>query len=272
MRHPNAVHQIDARPNPLTLTPVIIGQEPYILAYSMPLTTDVSTNKCILTLLDNGVPALGYDFIQQTNGTYLVAWNNTFASFGFHALQVRLSMPGITVPRNDTSEAQTINSVLGAPRLENVSNLVQFDPDTSLFISQAWIYGTLVIQSADYKIQIYDTNNILLTTITNHTDNGVIDEVWDLTTSTNQSPRDDQEFNALIYITPTTSGTSNVGSPAPQSDPPGAVSVPYPYHLLRTVNYGGDSLTLAYGWSSYAYFAALALHRFGGQALGDCVS
>ncbi|MGH7953143.1 MAG: hypothetical protein ACREFE_14675, partial [Limisphaerales bacterium] len=228
--------------NPLTLTPVITGEEPYILTYSMPLSVDVSSNGCDLLLLDNGTLAGGYDFEQQTNGTYLVTWNNTFTSYGFHALQVKLSMPGATIPSNDTDDKQTVNLVLGTTRIENVTNLVQFDPDTSLFSSQAWIYGTLQVQSADYEIDIYDTNDDLLTTITNHTDNGVIDEVWNLT-ATNGEVRDDPEFNAQIYITPND-----------ENGPPGLVSGPYPYHLLRTLNYGGDTFTMAFGWNTSYYF------------------
>ena len=238
--------------NPLKLTPLITGQEPYILTYSMPLSINVESNQCVLTLLDNGKPAGGYAFTQQTNSTYLIVWNNTFASYGSHILQVQLSMPGATIPSNDTGDIQTVNLVFGASRFENVSNLVQFDPDTSMFIGQAWIYGTLQMQSADYEIDIYDMTNNLLKTITNHTDNGVINEVWDLTTDTNQPPRNDQEFNALVYVTPTVINANNLKRAVRPNDvngPPG-IGIPLPYHLLKTVNYGGDAFTMAYGWNT----------------------
>jgi hypothetical protein len=237
--------------NPLILTPVITGQEPYILTYSMPLSIGVDSNRCNLRLLDNGVTARGYCFTQLTNGSYQVRWNTTFSSYGPHVIQVQLSMPGATIPSNDIDDTQTINDVRGTPCFETVNSLAQFDPDTSLFIDRAWIYGTLQVQSADYEIDIYDTTNNLLTTITNHTDNGVIDEVWDLTTDTNTPARTDEEFNAKIYITPTSASSSQTQSaihPNDANTPP--ASIPLPYHFLRTVHYGADTFTMAYGWSS----------------------
>ncbi|MCU0783343.1 MAG: hypothetical protein MUF81_04695, partial [Verrucomicrobia bacterium] len=86
--------------NPLTLTPVITGEEPFILTYSIPLSGDVSTNRCMLALLDNGVAAGGYEFIQQSNNTYQVKWNTTFAPNALHFLQVELVMPGSRLPKN----------------------------------------------------------------------------------------------------------------------------------------------------------------------------
>jgi hypothetical protein len=236
--------------NPLTLTPVITGQEPYILTYSMPLSIDMGSNHCVLKLLDNGQLARGYSFY-QTNGAYRVQWDSTMATYGPHVLQVKLSMPGVTLPSNDTSDTQTVNLVLGTPAFEISSNLMQLDPDTSLFDSQAWIYGILAVQSADYKIEIYDTNNVLLTTITNHTDSGVLDEVWNLVTGSGET-RNDPEFNGLIYITPTALTESSAKTAAIQpcdDNGPPPVSFPIPCHFLRTAGYGGDAFTMACGWN-----------------------
>ena len=186
--------------NPLKLTPVITGQEPYILTYSMPLNVDVSSNHCQLVVLDNGVNAGGYDFSPQINGTYLVEWNTTFAANGFHTLQVELSMPGYRLPRN-ASGTQAVLAVFGLIRLENVQNIVQLDPDETSFGSQAAFSGALAVQSADYQIQIFDTNSVLLTTITNHTDTGQMSETWDLTDS-NGTTRSDEEFRAALTVMP----------------------------------------------------------------------
>ena len=237
--------------NPLRLTPVITGQEPYILTYSMPLSIDVDSNQCVLSLLDNGFPAGGYDFVQQTNGTYLVEWNTTFAANGSHILQVEFGMPGSRLPLNDngTEPVQPVLSVAGTTRIENVYNLIQIDPDDTTFGSQVLYSGTLAVQSADYEIDIYDTNNVLLKTITNHTDSGVIEEVWDLTTDTNQPPRNDDEFDAQIYITP--SETVNGLRAQVHSDNSNS-SKPIPIWKFKNGSCG-DLFALAYGWNQEPY-------------------
>jgi hypothetical protein len=117
----------------------------------------------------------------------------------------------------------------------------------------------LTIQSADYRIDIYDTNNVLLKTLTNHTDSGGIDEVWNLMPDGSQTARDDQEFYALINITSGNSGTSTATSsivrPNGVNEPP-AVSGPYPYHWLRSINYGDGAFTMAFGWNNSYGFSA----------------
>jgi hypothetical protein len=243
--------------NPLTLTPIITGQEPYILTYSMPLSMDLSLNQYTLKLLDNGQTAKGYCFIFQTNNTYIVQWNSLFSANGSHMLQVKLAMQEAAIPSNDTGDTQAVNEVFGTTSFLTSSNLAQFDPDTSLFGSQAWISGTLTVQSADYKIEIYDTNSILLTIITNHTDSGVIDEVWNLIPDIDSSPRDDSEFNALIYITPSNQSASSSASAAVHANgvnDPQQFPIRFPYHLLRTANYGNGAFTMAFGsvgsWTS----------------------
>ncbi len=241
--------------NPLKLTPVITGQEPCILTYSMPLSIDVDSNQCVLTLIDNGYPAGGYDFVQQTNGTNLVEWNTTFANNGSHILQVELSMPGANVaPEDEYNGIPAVNTVFGPMRSEINNNLVQFDRASTSFGGQAWIYGTLTVQSADYKIDIYDTNSILLKTITNHTDSGVLDEVWDLTTDGGE-PRSDQEFNAKVYITPTGVNeyamSSKIGGSAVSAKDMNNEYTGFPGYPLYLFHMGawGDTFTMAFGWN-----------------------
>ncbi len=235
--------------NLLTLTPIITGEEPYILTYSMPLSTNVESSRCVLTLLDNGYSAGGYEFIQQTDGTYLVKWNTTFANNGMHVLQVQLGMPGSGLPLNDdgTEPMQPVLSVLGPMQIENVNNIIQFDPDDTSFGSQISYSGTLAVQSANYEIDIYDTNAVLLTTITGSATNGTIDETWDL--KVNGKVRNDDEFDAQIYITPTdTLSSSKVASHAKASSRSGAIPV-----WRFKGGSCGDLFTLAYGWSPEAW-------------------
>ena len=200
--------------NSMVLVPVITGEEPFLLSYSVPVHTDLSTNRCVLELIDNGIP-VNHEFIRQTNGTYLVFWNTIFASYGSHILQVCLEKP--------TNRSK----VYGPKRTEIVTNLIRFDPAATSFGSRACIDGTLHVPSADYRIDIYDTTNNFLRTIAGHTDEGIIHEIWNLTT-TNGQVRNDQEFMAKVYIRPSVASNSNlVGSNA------ASFSVPYPLSLFR---------------------------------------
>jgi hypothetical protein len=201
----------------LALTSISNSKNPSIRTYSIPLNIDVNSNHWDLMLRDNGRRAKGYDFTRQTNGTYLVEWNTLFTIPGIHVLQVELDRP-------------IRNTVLGSAITENVTNLVTFDTADTSFVSLAFISGTLHVSSADYKIDIYDTTNNLLKTITNHTDKGAIDEIWDLKAVDGQV-REDTEFDAKVYIWPTSANTNKPMTPKAVSNPG-----PYPYYLFR---YGG---------------------------------
>jgi hypothetical protein len=239
--------------NPLKLKPVITGYEPSILGFKVELGTNFDRSKCQLSLLNNGKLAEGCELVLSSNGIYQAVWNSTFTDYGEHTLQVALNMPGVSLPKN-SPEKQQVNVCYGSLQQSAVTNLVRFYPDTFLFATAGCIFGELTVQSADYRIEIYDTTNNLLTTITNHTDNGVIDEVWDLTVKTNLPPRNDAEFNLLVYITKTGAGVGH-GLPASQGanyiDPD---ETPYYYHLLRTANPPNDTFTLAFGYSERLFF------------------
>jgi len=103
----------------------------------------------------------------------------------------------------------------GPVRTTTVTNLVRFDPASTSFGKKVWVHAYLAIPSADYRIEICDTNMILLKTLKNHTERGVIDEVWDLRTADGKV-RTNEEFSAEIYITPTHMDTNGfVRSNAP---------------------------------------------------------
>jgi hypothetical protein len=140
-------------------------------------------------------------------------------------------------------------SVMGQAQIENVDNIIQFDPDETPFTSQARYHGTLAVQSADYEIDIYDTNNVLLKTITGHTDNGVLDVVWDLTTDTNQPPRNDDEFDAQIYITPSETLNNLRAQVHSNGSSSSSSSGPIPIWKFKE-GWCGDLFTMAYGWNS----------------------
>lgn len=215
---------LPALENSLALNPVTTGEEPFILTYSIPLNVEVSTwthipkdytaHQRILMLLDNGKHAQYYEFIRQSNNTYLVKWNTTPACYGKHTLQLLLAFGALGRYQ-----------VYGPKRTETVTNLVQWDGDSTGFGGRTWFHGFLHVPSADYKIDIYDTNKNLLNTITGHTDKGVIDEIWDLKTADGKrrNKRKDEEFEAQVYVTPTVTGTNGVV----RSNAP-TVRIPYP--------------------------------------------
>ena len=204
--------------NPLVLIPVLTGEEPFVLTYEVPVRTDVLSNRCELFLWDNGEPAAGGSELERrTNGTYLASWRTTFAAFGQHTLQVRLAAP-----------YQTPTAVFGPKRMENVTNLVRFDPGSTSFGSRISIEGKLQCRSADYKIEFFDINARLVKTLFGHTDKGAIKQGWDLRDDAGQV-RGDQEFRANVYIRPTPARASN-------GVPPDVVFPlpPYPLNFCRS--------------------------------------
>ncbi len=222
--------------NPLLLNAVTMGEEPYTLAFSVPLATDVSANGGALTLTLDGQPVSGYEIERQLNGTYLVRWNSTFSPWGDHYLQLGLHLSGITLPRNVGQSP--LNVVPGPFRPVQVKNIVQFKTFYSSFSDQLWVYGTLEVPQASYEIKIYDTQDNLVKTITGYTDTGVIEQAWDLTETPGGPQRQDAEFRAQVLITPPTCN-QNVWHNC---------SIPYPLSFFRSLNWGGDTFTMAYGW------------------------
>jgi hypothetical protein len=169
---------------------------------------DVSTKRCELKLLDNGKLADAYIFTKQTNDGYILHWTTIFAESGHHDLQVMMRIPFHT-------------NVCGPSRREMITNLLRFDPSVTSFGSRVWIHGFLSIPSADYRISITDTNQVLLKDISGHTEKGVIDEIWDLRSEDNDVRRDEQ-LEVLVFVTPTVKDTNGII----RSNGP-TVSVPY---------------------------------------------
>jgi hypothetical protein len=179
--------------NPLVLIPVTTDDGPFLFTYKVPVRTDVTTNRSRLVLLDNGKPAEAYLFT-RTNSGYLLYWGSIFAAYGPHTLQVGLSILFHT-------------NVYGAPKLETVTNIMQMDIGSTSFGKKFCVNGKLHIPSADYEIEIYDTNDVKLKTINGHTENGVVDEVWDLKTQDGKV-QTRSALRALVYIIPTSTSTN----------------------------------------------------------------
>lgn len=192
----------------LALTPVVTGEEPFILTYSVPSRVEAATmggyspsnqlaQTRLLTLLDNGHDASACDISRQTNGIYLVKWNTVFASYGTHMLKIRLYFPWTGT-----------HNVDGPKRDETITNIVQWEYDGFGFgRTRTWFHGWLHVP-ADYQIEIYDTNNILLKTI-GAKNKKIISEIWDYK-PTNGQPHSAEDFKARVYITPIITGTNGL--------------------------------------------------------------
>lgn len=205
----------------LKLTPVVTGEEPFMLTFSVPLQIDMAgygyypddanARNRVLHLFDNGNDADGYDISRETNGAYIIRWNTTFASYGTHILQVRLDFPW-----------RGSHSVEGPERVETITNILQWDYGESGFGRWTAFRGALQVTSANYSIIIYDTNKYLMARIDGHTDKGLIDEVWNVH-PTNKYAWSDDDLRAEVYVTPTIIDTNgHIRSNAP------TVYFPYP--------------------------------------------
>jgi len=218
----------------LTLSPVTTGEEPFILSYLMPLQLDAISywsyipvepvaRHRVLQLFENGNEVDNPKVDRQTNGTYLVQWNT---AYGLHTLQMRLSF--------DVHNPYGSAHISGPERTENITwriedstNFFQWGKSTGLGLEQARLHGALQVPQADYKILFYDTNSVFLKTIGGHTDKGVIDEVWDLKTSSGEL-ENDSELKAKVYIWPRIGGTNDLAGTNAT-----LVFGPYFYHLAR---------------------------------------
>jgi hypothetical protein len=207
--------------NSLALTQLLTGEEPYALTFSVPLKMEIntfddnhaSTNNCWLHLFDNDKPT-GDIFYCLTNHTYAVEYGTPFAPHGStHVLKAVLVRGYIEIS--------------GPPLTVSYTNLFKFD-DANLFSgSRMWLHCHLGINQAGYRIDLFDTNKVLLNTITGVTTNGAIDEIWDMKTA-NGLTRTDDQFNADFYIWHVRNGTNQ--------DMGGNIFIPtnpYHYFLLR---------------------------------------
>ena len=193
--------------NSLTLTPVITGEEPFILTYMVPSKVEaatmsgyIPTNRTaamrLLALMDNGKDAYGYDIERQTNGTYLVKWYTKFASYGTHALHSCLFLPWTGAHRVD-----------GPERTETVTDILQWEYDGFGFgRTRTWFHGWLHTP-ADYRIEIYDTNSVLMKTL-DATNKRMINEIWDYKPGKGQ-PYSAEDFTAKVLVRPAFARTSN---------------------------------------------------------------
>jgi hypothetical protein len=193
----------------LTLTPVVIGNEPQIIAYQVPIAYDRLTNnpRAHLSLLMDSSPDDNFENETElsgceraTNGDSLLVWNTAFEKPGLHAMQALL-----TLPTDDVDHELEIKG----PALAFLStNLCQFNADSSLFSDTgANIFARVAESNAIFSIEIKTRAGNHVKTFTGGTTNGVIALEWDLVDDggvryTNNS------FTSYFHITVPSSGRS----------------------------------------------------------------
>lgn len=184
--------------NPLTLTQIITGDEPNIATFEVPVNYNLMTNSGGLALNVNGIDPTIQNIQPAENGNCLVVWNTTFEPPGQEYLQVCLGLNG---PIQD-------NAILSAsgPLYPFLStNVIQFFEAGSMFTdTSAFLDAKLFVQNADYTIDLYDvsttTPGTWIMSITNSTDNGIIQEDWGVTNADGtpfMGTRVEADFNVL---------------------------------------------------------------------------
>jgi hypothetical protein len=227
--------------NPLVLNPVTAGEEPYALAFTVPLTTDVVGNRGVLTLTMDGQPADGHEIERNVDGSYTVKWNTIFSPSGAHHVQLRLQPNSVSLPK-DVGQSP-VNFAGGPIYSLQVSNIVRFKTFYSSFSDQLWVYGKLEVPEASYEVKIFDAQHHLVKTLPGYTDTGVIEESWDLTETPGGPQRQDASFRAEVVITPPNCDQNLWHS----------CSTPYPVNFFRSFNWGGDAFTMSYSWHDYTW-------------------
>jgi hypothetical protein len=182
----------------LALTPARTRKQ-FVPAYSVPLKMEAATmggylpndpmaQLRVLTLRDGDVNAHA-DISRQANGSYSVEWNTLFASYGKHTIRAQLRFPWTGS-----------NQVCGPERIEIVTNILQWEDDDYGFGRQRTGFHGWLHTPSDYRIEIYDTKNVLVKSIS-ATNKEVISEVWDYNPQNGQ-PNSAVNFTAKIFLKP----------------------------------------------------------------------
>ena len=165
--------------NPLTLKQIITGEEPDIATFEVPVSYDAVTSSGTLNLNMNGVDVTLEECTRATNGNCLLSFNVDYDPAGWHYLSAGFRLG--TEPAAD----HPVMIASGGIQPFYSGNSVQFFESGSMFDDTgAYLDARLFVQEADYTIDLYDTSTTPRTwimSITNSTDNGMIQEDWGVT-------------------------------------------------------------------------------------------
>jgi hypothetical protein len=128
----------------------------------------------------NGFEAILEDFSPSTNGNTLLNWNTAYESPGLYYAQPEIILNGV-------GDDNAVISGVGIIAPYYSSNVVRFFESDSMYDdSSAYLDAQLPVQNASYSISLFDpstTPSTLISTITNSTSNGMIQEDWGVTNS-----------------------------------------------------------------------------------------
>jgi hypothetical protein len=166
--------------NPLTLKQVGLDTNWGIVSFELPVNYNALTNIGSLHLNLNGFEAILEDFSPSTNGNTLLNWNTAYESPGLYYAQPEIILNGV-------GDDNAVISGVGIIAPYYSSNVVRFFESDSMYDdSSAYLDAQLPVQNASYSISLFDpstTPSTLISTITNSTSNGMIQEDWGVTNS-----------------------------------------------------------------------------------------
>ncbi|MDH7502779.1 MAG: Ig-like domain-containing protein [Verrucomicrobiota bacterium] len=184
-----------------------------------------------ITLYLNGNPAANSYVSQKANGQWVLNWNTDFLTNGNYSIQAAFHYKPYA-PLTET------NLIFGEQRTVQATNLVMFDAFTSKFTDFLLINAKLAVQSATYRVDLYDEDGTPLVYGVFTTTNGLIQLYWDLT---------DGNGNQLAFGNVSTSfrigppGTTNFSSLAPV------------FHwFTKDIGNPGNGFVVAWGWDIYS--------------------
>lgn len=230
--------------NPFYLTQVGCGAEPGLVKFQLPFSFDTLTNVAGFRLVRNGGPGPERQVFAKdpTNGFAVLYWNVVFDPPGFHLLQPEVQL----LKFEFINDQQPVTTAVGLSVLFENRNVVQFNSFDANFDSSGASLTASTYPSADYTIEIVDTNYNHLITITGTATTGNINEFWNLTgDDTNNTPFTGSEFNALYIVTPP-------GETVPQTNVLHESGV--------ALGFGEGDFTVAYSWAQMSGPGG-ALHR-----------
>ncbi|MGP8200376.1 MAG: hypothetical protein ACLQU4_12845 [Limisphaerales bacterium] len=184
--------------NPLTLEQVSSSDEFGVVSFELPISYNTLTNIGTLNLYFNGVDVTLEDFTNASDGNTLLEWNTTYEPPGQSYLQAQLTLSA-------SGDDSAILTGVGTITPFYSTNVMQFFESDSMFSgSIAYLDAQLPEQNASYAIQLYDpstTPPTLITTITDTTSDGMIEENWDLTYSDGVTIFTNNTVNAVFNVT-----------------------------------------------------------------------
>ncbi|PWU15728.1 MAG: hypothetical protein C5B50_14955 [Verrucomicrobia bacterium] len=187
------------RGNPLILIQKTVGSDGNIAHFELPLNYNAVTAAGNLTVYVDGVNATMQECTEAENGNSLLGWNTTFDAPGPHLLQVEFSLSGLA---SETAVHYSYGTIVPFTS----QNVIQFFESGFMYDANgAYLDAKVVSSNVRYTIDLYDPSTVPPTLVRkigpNSTQNGTIQENWNVTYSDNITPYIGNTVNAVFNAT-----------------------------------------------------------------------